>query len=82
MVGSKGLTNKHETKLERPAVEKHSSLLQTFINYGLEKFYNIRLRMLACMFFIFGALLGYACILYFLLVIFNRGSLMVPRHSS
>jgi hypothetical protein len=28
--------------------------------------------MLACMFFIFGALLGYACILYFLLVCLNK----------
>jgi hypothetical protein len=27
--------------LEKPARDKHSSLLQAFINYGLKKFYNI-----------------------------------------
>jgi hypothetical protein len=36
--------------------------------------------MLACMFFIFGALLGYAGILYFLLVIFHF-CLIVKTHS-
>jgi len=32
-----GLTLKHLTRLERPAREEHSSLLQTFVNYGLKK---------------------------------------------
>ncbi len=31
----------HKTVLERPASDKHSSLLGTFINYGRKKFYNI-----------------------------------------
>jgi hypothetical protein len=29
--------------LERPAWGKHSSLLQTFVNYGRKRFYNIGL---------------------------------------
>jgi hypothetical protein len=36
-----GLTQKHLTRLERLSKDKHSSLLQTFENYGLKKFYNI-----------------------------------------
>jgi hypothetical protein len=40
-----GLTCKHLArlgmKLEAPAKDKPSSLLQTFINYGCKKFYNI-----------------------------------------
>ena len=35
-----GLTHKH-TWLERPAREKHSSLLRTSENYICKKFYNI-----------------------------------------
>ncbi len=38
------LNCKHETKLERLARNKHSSLLRKFINYGHKKFYNIRPR--------------------------------------
>ncbi len=34
-------TNRHQTKLERLAMYKHSSLLQTLVNYGRKKFYNI-----------------------------------------
>jgi hypothetical protein len=34
-------TNRHYTKLERLAMDKHSSLLRTFVNYGRKKFYNI-----------------------------------------
>ncbi len=30
-----------QTYLVRPTSDKHSSLLQTFVNYGCEKFYNI-----------------------------------------
>ncbi len=36
-----GFTRKHQTELERLARDKHSSLLQTFVNYGCEKFYKI-----------------------------------------
>jgi hypothetical protein len=32
--------------LERPAKDKHSSLIQKFVNYGLKKFYNIGPRAL------------------------------------
>ncbi len=32
--------NYQSTKLERPARDKHSSLLQTFLNCGCKKFYN------------------------------------------
>ncbi len=39
-VGS-GLTNKHLTKLEKLAWDKHSSLLRQFVNYDCKKFYNI-----------------------------------------
>ncbi len=39
-VGS-SLTQKHYTRPKRCAREKHSSLLQAFINYGRKKFYNI-----------------------------------------
>jgi hypothetical protein len=28
-------------RVDRPAREKHSSLLQTLVNYGHKKFYNI-----------------------------------------
>ncbi len=35
-----GLTHKHWTILEKPARDKHSSLLRAFVNYGLKKFYN------------------------------------------
>ncbi len=31
---------KPTARLERPARDKHSSILQTFINYGRKKFYN------------------------------------------
>jgi hypothetical protein len=33
-----GLNHKHLTRLERPAKDKHSSLLQTVINYGCKSF--------------------------------------------
>jgi hypothetical protein len=35
------LTQKHLNKLERFARDKHSSLLQIFINHGCKKFYII-----------------------------------------
>jgi hypothetical protein len=35
------LTYKHKTRLVMLARDKHSSLLQTFINYRRTKFYNI-----------------------------------------
>ena len=41
-----GLTHIHLTKLERPARDKHSSLLQNLSNYGRKKFYNNMSRML------------------------------------
>jgi hypothetical protein len=41
VLGTPSLTPKHKTRLERLARGKHSSLLQTFINYGREKCYNI-----------------------------------------
>jgi len=31
---------KHYTRLEKPAKDKHSSLLRTFENYGCKKFDN------------------------------------------
>jgi hypothetical protein len=31
----------HKTSLERLARDKHSSLLQKFVNYGRKKFYRI-----------------------------------------
>ncbi len=39
-VGS-GLTHKHQTRQERLAKDKPSSLLQKFVNYGRRKFSNI-----------------------------------------
>jgi hypothetical protein len=36
-----GLTHKHQTRLERLAKDKHSSLLRTLVNYGRKTFYNI-----------------------------------------
>jgi hypothetical protein len=39
-----GLTHKHRTRLERRAKDKHSSLLQQFINYSCKEFYNFRPR--------------------------------------
>ncbi len=36
------LSNKHQTRLERLAREKHYNFLQAFINDGIKKFYNIR----------------------------------------
>jgi hypothetical protein len=41
-VGS-GLTYKHQTRLKRPARNKHSSLLGT-LTYGRKEFFNIDLR--------------------------------------
>jgi hypothetical protein len=38
-------TNRHETRLERLAMDKHSSLLRTFVNYGHKKLYNIGPRL-------------------------------------
>ncbi len=35
-----GLTNKHLVRLERSAKDKHSSLLQTFVNHGRKKLYD------------------------------------------
>ncbi len=35
------LTCKHSTRLEKPAKDKHPSLIRTFINYGRKKCYNI-----------------------------------------
>jgi hypothetical protein len=40
LVGS-SLTHKHQTKLERLSSDKHSSLLQKFVNYSYKKIYNI-----------------------------------------
>ncbi len=31
---AKGLTHKHNTRLEMPATDKHNSLLRSFVNYG------------------------------------------------
>ncbi len=39
--GLPGLTQKNYTKVERPAKDKHSSLLRTFVNYVHTTFYNI-----------------------------------------
>ncbi len=36
-----GRLAKFETRLERLAKDKHSSLLRTFVNYGVKSFYNI-----------------------------------------
>jgi hypothetical protein len=36
-----GLTRKHLTRLEKFAMDKHSSLLQKCVNYGGKKFSNI-----------------------------------------
>jgi hypothetical protein len=36
-----GLTHKHLTKLETPAKNRYSSLLETFVNYSCKKFLNI-----------------------------------------
>jgi len=38
--------NKHWTKLERLARDKHSSLLRTFVNYDRKLFYNIEPRLI------------------------------------
>ncbi len=35
------LSCKHQTRLLKFARDKHSSLLQKFVNYGRKKFYNI-----------------------------------------
>jgi len=35
------LTHQHETKLERPARDKHSSLLDTFVNYRCKRFMTL-----------------------------------------
>ncbi len=39
-----GLTHEHQTRLERLAKDKHSSLLQQFINYICKEFCNFRRR--------------------------------------
>jgi hypothetical protein len=36
-----GLTHKHYTIQQRPAMDKHSNILIPFINYGRKRFYNI-----------------------------------------
>jgi hypothetical protein len=36
-----GLSHEHQTKVERLARDKHSSLLRNFGNYGPKKFYRI-----------------------------------------
>jgi hypothetical protein len=41
---SASLYHKHETRLERPARGKYSSLIKTFVNYRRKKFYNIGYR--------------------------------------
>ncbi len=38
------VTHKHQTKLERLATDKRSSLLQKSVNYSRKKFYNINTR--------------------------------------
>jgi hypothetical protein len=38
---SPGFTHKNYTWLESLSREKHSSILETFVNYGCKKFYNI-----------------------------------------
>ncbi len=35
-----GLTRKHQTRLERLARDKHSSLIRKSVNYGCKKFYG------------------------------------------
>ncbi len=39
------LNHKHQTRLERLARDKHSSLLGSFVNYGRKKLYNIDTRL-------------------------------------
>jgi hypothetical protein len=39
--GSLGITCKHEPRLERFAVDKHSSLIQTLVNYARKKHCNV-----------------------------------------
>jgi hypothetical protein len=36
-----GLTNKHKTRLERLARDKHSSLLQKLVKYGQKSFIKL-----------------------------------------
>ncbi len=36
-----GLIHNHQTRLEMPARDKHSSLIQTFVNYGSKKTYSM-----------------------------------------
>jgi hypothetical protein len=38
--GSPGLTRKHWTRLERLAMDKHSGLLQKFVNYSRNNIYD------------------------------------------
>ncbi len=38
---SSDITCKYQTRLERPAMDKHSSLLRTLVIYGCKGFYNI-----------------------------------------
>ncbi len=37
-----GLTHKHNSRLERSARDKHSSLLRTFVNYGRNSFITFK----------------------------------------
>ncbi len=38
---SQALLEKHQTCLEKPARDKHSSLVRKFVNYGREEFYIV-----------------------------------------
>ncbi len=51
LVYASDLMYKHSTGPEKPAKNKHSSLLQTFVNYKCKKFFNIgpKSRMLLTM---------------------------------
>ncbi len=46
-----GFICKHQTRLEWPARDKHSSLLRKFVNYGRKKFFNIGPRFIGQMTF-------------------------------
>jgi hypothetical protein len=41
-----GFSHKYYNRMERPARDKHSCLLQTFVNYRSKNFYNLESRSL------------------------------------
>ncbi len=64
---SASLTRKHSTRLERIAIDKHSSLLRKSVNYGRKKFYSTG----PC---IFQLIFGYFLSLYHCSPILNQAS--------